>query len=75
MKIESLPGFSDPASKLWLAIQPEARKLLLSKVWCSTCGHAVTIKNFTGVLKSGDLLLVGKCAECHSDVARVIESQ
>ena len=23
---------------------------------------------------SGDLLLVGKCAECHSDVARLIEA-
>jgi hypothetical protein len=26
-------------------------------------------------VKSGDLLLVGKCAECHGDVARVIESR
>jgi hypothetical protein len=26
-------------------------------------------------VKSGDLLLVGKCAECHGDVARLIESQ
>ena len=33
-----------------------------------------TITNFSGVVKGGDLLLVGKCAECHSDVARVIEA-
>ena len=33
------------------------------------------LKNFTGVVKSGDLLLVGECAECHGDVARLIESK
>ena len=32
-----------------------------------------TITNFTGAIKGGELLLVGKCAERHSDVARVIE--
>ena len=74
MNIESLPGFSDPAKKLWSAIAPGTRRLLLSNVWCATCGRAVTITNFTGVVKSGDLLLVGKCAECHGDVARLIEA-
>jgi hypothetical protein len=34
---------------------------------------AVTIANFSGAIKGGDLLLVGRCAECHGDVARVIE--
>jgi hypothetical protein len=33
----------------------------------------VTITNFSGTINRGDLLLVGKCAECHGDVARVIE--
>jgi hypothetical protein len=47
---------------------------LLANVWCGACRHEVTITNFTGAVKSGDLLLVGKCAECHGDVARVIES-
>lgn len=33
-----------------------------------------TITNFSGAVRSGDLLLVGKCAECHGDVARLIDS-
>ena len=46
---------------------------LLSNVWCGHCRHETTITNFSGTIKGGDLLLVGKCAECRSDVARVIE--
>jgi hypothetical protein len=75
MNIESIPGFTEPAKKLWSALPVEIRKRLLSNVWCASCAHEVTITNFTGVVKSGNLLLVGKCAECHGDVARVIESQ
>ena len=74
MSIESIPNFTKPAMALWARISPEHKKLLLSNVWCGACRHEVTITNFTGAVKSGDLLLVGKCAECHGDVARVIES-
>ena len=74
MSIESIPNFTKPALALWSRISPEHKKLLLANVWCGTCRHEVTITNFTGAVKSGDLLLVGKCAECHGDVARVIES-
>lgn len=72
MSIESIPQFSDPAAKLWAAIPPETKKLLLSNVYCGKCRHEVTITNFTGVVKAGDLLLVGLCSECRGDVARVI---
>ena len=74
MSIESIPNFTKPALALWSRISPEHKKLLLANVWCGACRHGVTITNFTGAVKSGDLLLVGKCAECHGDVARVIES-
>jgi hypothetical protein len=74
MHTEAIPTFTGPASKLWAAIPEAARKLLLSNVWCSKCGRDITITNFTGVVKSQDLLLVGKCSECRSDVARLIES-
>ena len=74
MPIESIPKFTAPAAKLWEAISPAIRKKLLSNVWCGKCRHEVTITNFTGAVKGGDLLLVGKCAECHGDVARLIES-
>jgi hypothetical protein len=74
MTIESLPEFTVPAAKLWAAIPVDARKRLLANVWCGKCRHAVTITNFTGAVKAGDLLLVGKCSECHGDVARLIET-
>jgi len=73
MTIETLPTFTRPAAKLWAAMPRDIRKLLLTNVYCSKCGMT-TITNFSGVVKSGDLLLAGKCAECHGDVARLIES-
>jgi hypothetical protein len=33
----------------------------------------VTIRNFTGAVKTGDLLLLGLCSECRGDVASVVE--
>ena len=74
MTVESLPSFTPPAAKLWRSIPAEARKSLLSNVWCVDCRHSVTITNFTGVVKGGDLLLVGLCSACRRDVARLIES-
>ena len=73
MRIESLPEFTGSAAKLWVAIPAESKKELLATVWCGKCRHPVNIKNFSGVVKSGNLLLVGLCSECHGDVARVIE--
>ena len=73
MSVESIPKFTPPAAKRWAAIPADTRKALLSNVWCGRCRHSVTIKNFTGVVKAQDLLLVGKCAECNDDVARLIE--
>lgn len=71
--IEYLPKFTTPAAKLWAAVPIDTRKQLLSNVWCGKCRHETTITNFTGAVKAGDLLLVGKCSECHGDVARVVE--
>ena len=73
MSVESIPNFTPPAAKLWATIPDDTKKFLLSHVWCCRCRHSVTIKNFTGVVKAGDLLLVGQCSECHGDVARLIE--
>jgi hypothetical protein len=75
MPVESMPNFTAPAANLWRSIPPETRKLLLSNVWCGTCRHEVTITNLSGTDKAGDLLLVGKCSECHGDVARLVESR
>ena len=73
MSIESIPKFTGPAAELWAAIPAETKKQLLSNVWCGKCGHEITITNFTGAVKAGDLLLVGLCSECLGDVARLIE--
>ena len=69
--IEPTPQFSAPAAKLWAGISNSAKKDLLSSVWCGKCRHEVTITNFSGTVSSGNLLLVGVCAECHSDIAKL----
>lgn len=74
MPIESIPKFTPLAANLWDAIPGHGRKKLLNNVWCGQCAHSVPITNFTGAVKGGDLLLMGKCAVCHSDVARLVES-
>jgi hypothetical protein len=35
--------------------------------------HEVTVGNFTGAVRTGDLLLVGMCSEGQGDAARVVE--
>ena len=71
--VESLPTFTQSARQRWETIPADIRQRLLSNVWCGHCRHETTITNFSGTIKGGDLLLVGQCAECHGDVARVIE--
>jgi hypothetical protein len=73
MPIESLPTFTNEARKLWDAIPEDVRKRIIANVWCGGCRDGTTITNFSGAMKNGELLLVGKCAVCHKDVARVIE--
>ncbi len=73
MTIESLPTFTKPARQRWESIPADIRQRLLSNVRYGQCRRETTITNFSGTIKGGDLLLVGKCAECHGDVARVIE--
>jgi len=71
--VESFPNFTKPARQRWETIPAEVRHRLLSNVWCGQCRHGTTITNLNGTIKGGDLLLVGQCAECQGDVARVIE--
>jgi len=73
MPIESSTPFTPRAAELWANIPADVKKRLLSNVWCSHCRREVTIRNFTGAVKAGDLLLVGTCSDCRGDVARVVE--
>lgn len=73
MPADANADFTPTAAKLWEAIPTDARRSLLSNVWCGKCRHETTIANYSGTVKAGDLLLVGKCSVCHHDVARLVE--
>ena len=73
MGVESLPEFTRPARRRWESIPAHIRQRLLSNVWSSQCGHEVTTTDISGTMKGRDLLLVGSCAACRGEVARVIE--
>ena len=73
MSIESLPAFTRPARNRWESLPADIRQRLLANVWCVRCRHETRIVDFSGTIKRGDLLLLGKCAVCHGEVARLIE--
>jgi hypothetical protein len=50
------------------SIPADIRQRPLSNFWCGRC-HETTNTDFSGALMGGDLLLVGKRAECRSDLA------
>ncbi len=69
----SKANFTAQAKAHWDCIPEEYRQKLLSNVYCTHCRDSVTITNYTGTVRGGDLLLVGLCAVCRTDVARVVE--
>lgn len=71
--VESLPTLTKPARQRWQSIPAHVRQRLLSNVWCGHCRHEVTITDISGTMKGRELLLVGRCADCRAEVARVIE--
>ena len=73
MTESKLPSFSPKASKFWAAIPVEIKQKIIANVYCSHCRGAVTIINFMGAVKGGDLLLQGSCAVCGHVVARLVE--
>ena len=67
-------NFTPQARALWDRMPEKYREKLLSNVYCTRCRDSVTITNYTGTVKGADLLLVGLCAVCRTDVARLIEN-
>jgi hypothetical protein len=65
--------FTPKAAKFWASIPVEFQQKFLAKVFCSQCGVGVTIINYTGAIKDGDLLLRGSCAVCGHEVVRLLE--
>jgi hypothetical protein len=45
----------------------------LAKVFCSQCAVGVTIINYTGAVKNGNIILRGSCAVCGHEVVRLLD--
>lgn len=73
-KVSSLPTFTKPARERWEVLPSALHQRLLSNVWCGSCRQETTIKNFSGTMERGDLLLSGECIKCQGKVARLIEN-
>ena len=63
-------NFTSMARRMWESIPPEGREKLVANPHCSS---GTTIIDFSGSVKSGDLLLEGRCQTCGKRVARLIE--
>ena len=53
---------------------PELRRKILENVWCAHCVTTVKILDFSGGMRSGHLLLEGRCEQCGGSVGRMVES-
>jgi hypothetical protein len=73
MAIIAFPEFSPQAAAFWANIAMQQRAQKLDNVFCGHCLCGVEIVDYSGSMKSGDLLLKGKCAKCGHDVARLVE--
>jgi hypothetical protein len=75
MHVIHFPLFSEPARKFREIIPERVRKNLLASVWCGLCRCATTIVSDQETVKSGNLVLTGKCKVCGTDVARLMEEK
>jgi len=66
--------FTAKAGALWGTIPKEARARILANVFCVKCRDSVTIINFNGEERNGDVILKGACAKCGHEVVRVVET-
>jgi hypothetical protein len=66
--------FTPKAAVLWSTIPKEARARILAAVFCVKCRGSVTITQFTGEERNGDVILKGACAKCGHEVVRVVET-
>ena len=66
--------FTMRAAVLWGTIPKEARARILANVFCVKCGGSVTMTNYTGEERKGDVHLKGSCAKCGHEVVRVVET-
>jgi len=67
------PRFSSDAESFWARVPKESQEVILNNVWCSTCGHGVSMELEKGTMEGDCLVLHGRCAECNGKVARLVE--
>ncbi|MYL71358.1 hypothetical protein GLW00_10855 [Halobacillus litoralis] len=61
------------ANKMWLSLPKDFRKQLIANVYCTNCSDIVTITDFINVDHPVGVMLDGKCENCGSKVARVVD--
>lgn len=69
------PKLTLQAKKRWKQMPEQARKNILSNVWCSQCREMVAMQLREGGMTGGSLVLRGTCKKCGSEAARVIEPE
>ena len=65
--------FDKKAMQMFNQIPDDVKPKILSNVYCSNCKDVVKIVEFEGSMDGEDLILKGKCENCSSNVARLIE--
>jgi len=73
MTVLKFPQFTPAAAKFWAEIPVHFKKEILANVYCSHCRGSVKIVNYSGSIKSDYLFLIGNCASCGHEVARLVE--
>lgn len=72
LEVENISDFSAPAARKWTQLSDSTRDRILSTIWCARCCDDVRITAYSGAIRCGDLLLVGKCSICRNDIAKTI---
>ena len=67
--------FTSAAVKRWEKVPEWAREHILDNVFCTNCLGSVPIVLETAEMKKKDLILIGKCKHCGSEVYRIVEPE
>lgn len=63
----------DAAREAWAMVPDEVKPLVLSTVFCPSCGHTAMAAGFAMHMEGPSLVLEGLCVKCGHEVCRIIE--
>lgn len=66
--------FTPQARRLWDALDGSTRQRILGNVWCAACERSVSIADWSGRVRQGDIVLSGTCRHCGAEVSRLVET-